>query len=211
MVSTRKIAAFYDSGAVALAEVEDVLDLSSLKKEGQLNYACINNAALSMVKNAHEIFVREFPHNFEEAIKDKNFDIVAFYQLIEKYPEILEQCENEFFGFVQQHVENTVRGCSQSVMFSWSWSCIYGILSSSYVKGFVKDWKPAAFEKMVLAVARHVDLVQESNQQRALLFFESAAEIGYPDFRKMIVANLRQNKSFEPWINKAIEKLKGEV
>ena len=127
------------------------------------------------MKNTHEIFVREFPENFKACMDCKDFDIEAFYKLIDEHPEILINCEDKFFELVKQHVENNVGGLTHTLMFNWNWASIYGILSSNTVKNFVQETKSSAFEKMVLAIARPIDLIQDQRQQMAILFFKNAA------------------------------------
>lgn len=214
MMDTKKIAAFYTSGAQAFEEAVKVLDTLSLNKNFELrnNYVCIYHSAESLMKNTHEIFVREFPENFKACMDCKDFDIEAFYKLIDEHPEILINCEDKFFELVKQHVENNVGGLTHTLMFNWNWVSIYGILSSNTVKNFVQETKSSAFEKMVLAIARHIDLIQDQRQQMAILFFKNAVGFDYYDFKNRIIDNLQKNQSFEPWINTAIETLKkGEV
>ena len=213
-MNTRKIAAFYTSGVQAYREMLDILESVQLIPNTELRdkYLCIYDSAKNMITNTHKIFVTEFPENFKECINCKDFNIEVFYKLIDENPEILTSCEDKFFEFVKQHVETNVGGLNHTLMFNWNWASIYGILSSEPVKDFVIKTKSPTFEKMVLAIARYIDLVQNHRQQMAILFFKNAAKFDYPFFRNSIIENLQKNQYFEPWINEAIETLKkGEV
>ena len=214
MMDTRKIAAIYNGGVQAYREMLDILESVQLIQDVELrdNYLCVDYSAENMIKSAHKIFVKEFPESFAECINSDVFDIEAFYKLIDENHEIIACCEDKFFDFVKQHVETNVGGLKHTLMFNWNWTSIYGALSCEQIKEYVKETKSPAFEKMVLAIARHIDLIQAQKQQMAILFFNNAAEFDYPNFRERIIENLQKNQSFEAWINEAIETLKkGEV
>ena len=214
MMDIKRIAAIYRGGLQISTEVLQIdyeaLFNGDLKKKEL--YRPVKDAAETVVMTMLDIFEIEFPDSFAECVNSEVFDIETFYKLINENTEIIVCCGDKFFDFVKQHVETDVSGLKKNQTFDCNWAYICGILNSDQAKDYVIVTKSPAFEKMVLAIARHIDLIQAQKQQMAILFFKNAAEFDYPNFRERIIENLQKNQSFEAWINEAIETLKkGEV
>ena len=162
-----------------------------------------------MLENAQILFVKDFPKNFIDFIKNPDASINEFYSLISRHPEILKNCENLFFDFVKAHVEANVSGYSSINMFNWNWDAIYTILSSDYVLDFVKKNAPAAYYAMVLALAKHLDVIKDTNCERAVLFFKANAKLIdiYPDIKDKIVKLLKINPNQQSWVVQALSEL----
>ena len=169
----------------------------------------IRLSASTMLNNAQRLFVKDFPQSFSAFIKNPDSKINEFYSLISRHPEILKNCENLFFDFVKAHVEANVSGYSSINMFNWNWDAIYSILSSDYVLDFVKNNAPAAYYSMVSALAKHLDVVKDTNCERAVLFFKANAKLNdiYPDIKDKISKLLKINPNQQSWVVQALKEL----
>ena len=210
-MNINQIATFYESAANALVKADEALaQLPAMVKVNDCSsLIIIRLSALTMLENAQILFVKDFPKNFIDFIKNPDASINEFYSLISRHPEILNNCENLFFDFVKAHVEANVSGYSSVNMFNWNWDAIYTILSSDYVLDFVKKNAPAAYYSMVLALAKHLDVIKATNCERAVLFFKANAKLidVYPDIKDKIVKLLKINPNQQSWVVQALSEL----
>ena len=152
----------------------------------------------------------------EGRLKDHDYvvnQVSAFRErldrIIAKHPEILKNCENMFFDFVKAHVETNVSGYSSINMFNWNWDAIYTILSSEYVLDFVRKTKSMNYYSMVLALAKHLDVIKDTNCERAVLFFTANAGFTniYPDIKVKIIKLLTINPNQGSWVTAVMNHL----
>lgn len=206
-----QIATFYESAASALYKADEALAQLPImvKVDDCSSLVIIRLSASTMLNNAQRLFVKDFPQNFSAFIKNPDAKINEFYSLISRHPEILKNCENLFFDFVKAHVEANVSGYSSINMFNWNWDAIYSILSSDYVLDFVKNNAPAAYYSMVSALAKHLDVVKDTNCERAVLFFKANAKLDdiYPDIKDKISKLLKINPNQQSWVVQALKEL----
>lgn len=206
-----QIATFYESAASALYKADEALAQlpAMVKVDDCSSLVIIRLSASTMLDNAQRLFVKDFPQNFSAFIKNPDSKINEFYSLISRHPEILKNCENLFFDFVKAHVEANVSGYSSINMFNWNWDAIYSILSSDYVLDFVKNNAPAAYYSMVSALAKHLDVVKDTNCERAVLFFKANAKLNdiYPDIKDKISKLLKINPNQQSWVVQALKEL----
>lgn len=206
-----QIATFYESAASALYKADEALAQLPImvKVDDCSSLVIIRLSASTMLNNAQRLFVKDFPQSFSAFIKNPDSKINEFYSLISRHPEILKNCENLFFDFVKAHVEANVSGYSSINMFNWNWDAIYSILSSDYVLDFVKNNAPAAYYSMVSALAKHLDVVKDTNCERAVLFFKANAKLNdiYPDIKDKISKLLKINPNQQSWVVQALKEL----
>ena len=206
-----QIATFYESAALSLEKSKEALQaLPPMVKPEDCSYlAVIQQSALIMLEQAQLLFVKDFPRNFSDFIKNPDAQISVFYNLIAKHPEILKNCENLFFDFVKAHVEANVSGHSAMYMFNWNWDAIYTILSSEYVLGFVKETKSVNYYSMVSALAKFLDVIKDTNCERAVLFFTANAGLVniYPDIKDNIIKLLAINSNKGSWVTSVMNNL----
>ncbi len=206
-----QIATFYESAASALYKADEALAQLPImvKVDDCSSLVIIRLSASTMLNNAQRLFVKDFPQSFSAFIKNPDSKINEFYSLISRHPEILKNCENLFFDFVKAHVEANVSGYSSINMFNWNWDAIYSILSSDYVLDFVKNNAPAAYYSMVSALAKHLDVVKDTNCERAVLFFKANAKLDdiYPDIKDKISKLLKINPNQQSWVVQALKEL----
>ncbi len=210
-MNVEQIATFYESAALSLEKSEEALLAlpSMVSPKDCYHLAVIHQSAMVMLDQAQLLFVKDFPKSFTDFIKNPDAQISIFYNLIAKHPEILKNCENLFFDFVKAHVEANVSGYSSINMFNWNWDAIYTILSSEYVLDFVKKTKSNNYYSMVLALAKHLDVIKDTNCERAVLFF--TANVGlvdiYPDIKVKIIKLLTINPNQGSWVTTVIKNL----
>lgn len=205
------IATFYESAALSLEKSKEALQaLPPMVRPEDCSYlAIIHQSAVVMLNQAQLLFVKDFPRSFLEFIKNPDAEINLFYNLIAKHPEILKNCENMFFDFVKAHVETNVSGYSSINMFNWNWDAIYTILSSEYVIDFVRKTKSMNYYSMVLALAKHLDVIKDTNCERAVLFFTANAGFTniYPDIKVKIIKLLTINPNQGSWVTAVMNHL----
>ena len=206
-----QIATFYESAALSLEKSKEALQSlpPMIGIKDCLHLLMIRESAKAMLEHAQLLFVKDFPRNFSDFIKNPDAQISVFYNLIAKHPEILKNCENLFCDFVKAHVESNVSGHSAMYMFTWNWDAIYTILSSDYMLDFVKNTKSKNYYFMVLALAKHLDVIKDTNCERAVLFFSSNAGIIniYPDIKEKIIKLLAINPNKGTWVTTVINNL----
>ena len=206
-----QIATFYESAALSLEKSKEALQAlpPMVRPEDCSHLAVIQQSALIMLEQAQLLFAKDFPRSFSDFIKNPDAQISVFYNLIAKYPHILKNCENLFCDFVKAHVESNVSGHSAMYMFNWNWDAIYTILSSDYMLGFVKNTKSKNYYFMVLALAKHLDVIKDTNCERAILFFSSNAGLIniYPDIKEKIIKLLAINPNKGIWVTAVINNL----
>lgn len=199
-----QIATFYESAALSLEKSKEALQAlpPMVRPEDCSHLAVIQQSALIMLEQAQLLFVKDFPRSFSSFIKNPDAQISVFYNLIAKYPQILKNCEDLFCDFVKAHVESNVSGHSAMYMFNWNWDAIYTILSSNYMLDFVKNTKSKNYYSMVLALAKHLDVIKDTNCERAVLFFTANAGLAdvYPDIKDKIAKLLAINPNQGSWV-----------
>ena len=179
-----------------------LVSASSLCKE-------IAEKKITKIEQAQLLFVKDFPRSFSDFIKNPDAQISVFYNLIAKHPNILKNCEDLFCDFVKAHVESNVSGHSAMYMFNWNWDAIYTILSSDYMLDFVKNTKSKNYYSMVLALAKHLDVIKDTNCERAVLFFTANAGLVniYPDIKVKIIKLLTINPNQGSWVTAVMNHL----
>lgn len=199
-MKTNEISMFYTSAANVLNSIP-----ATIKKEDEAFYEEIKTAAECILKNAQKQFQNTFPEHFEDAIKDKDFYIADFYKMIAKNPTILQEKEVEFLNFVKEHVEIKVFS-SQNLLFNWHWEDIYNILSSSFLKKFIVQNAPKEFETLVISIGKHIDVLQKTNTERAILFFTQIISWDglYEDLTEKVISSLKENPCYEEWIRRVL-------
>lgn len=199
-MKTNEISVFYSNAANVLETIP-----ANIKKEEEAFYGEIKNAAEGILKNAQKQFQNTFPEHFEDAIKDKDFYIADFYKMISKNPTILLGNEINFLNFVKEHVEKKVFS-SQDLLFNWHWENVYDILSSSFLKGFILINTPKEFEALVIAIGRHIDVLQKTNTERAILFFTQIVSLDglYEGLTEKVINSLKENPCYEEWIKRVL-------
>ena len=210
-MNVSQIATFYESAALSLEKSKEALQAlpPMVRPEDCSHLAVIQQSALIMLEQAQLLFVKDFPRSFSSFIKNPDAQISVFYNLIAKYPQILKNCEDLFCDFVKAHVESNVSGHSAMYMFNWNWDAIYTILSSNYMLDFVKNTKSKNYYSMVLALAKHLDVIKDTNCERAVLFFSASAGLVniYPDIKVKIIKLLTINPNQGSWVTAVMNHL----